>query len=412
MARERSPLGPLAVLVGAACLGIGAALALRSEESQPSSLPIPDPNGNTGIVPPHLATAPAQPAGPAEAGVAAFWSRSPIVLDEVLDPYNPQLEALRIAAIKRQGFPSDSVAGALYNGIRKVIGAIPVAGPIVLAAYEILTSLASAAVGASQGGWGLLSKDQRQRALLYSVVGSAFASTVPFPSQIYDPDAPRTKPVRYGGVESPAFQANYRRWLRRYLIETARAAEFERISRTDEEAMLPRDVIANLIDAKLWPPPLEPMPLRLAEFRARYAGTQNPAQWFLGFEDSLIEHDNPETQLVYQTLLRQYAADAERFRNATARIGLAPEIRQLMLDKGSVPRLGSLANPGPGVSVAPFPQASDRPSEEHVAEYRVGYLRGVRAEAKPRSGFSGSEADFYYQLGLSDGVQLLPPLWN
>jgi hypothetical protein len=145
---------------------------------------------------------------------------------------------------------------------------------------------------------------------------------------------------------------------------------------------------------------------------ARYVGTQNPAQWFLGFDESLIEHENPETQFVYQTVLRQYEADAERFRNAIARLGVAPEIRQLMLDKGSVPRLGSLANPGPGVSVPAFSQASDRPSAEHVAEYRVGYLRGVRGEAKPRTGFAFEEGDFYYQLGLSDGVQLLAPMWN
>jgi hypothetical protein len=269
MARQRSSLGPLAILLGAACLGVSAALALRPEDSQPAPVPVPDPSGNTGIVPPHLRDVPPQqPPGPAEADVAAFWSRSPIVLDEVLDPYNPQLEALRIAAMKRQGFPSDSVAGALYNGIRKIIGAVPVFGPVVLAAYEVLTSVASAAVGASRGGWGTLTKDQRQRALLFGVVGSAFASTTPFPSQVFDPSAPQTKPVRYGGIESPEFKPAYRRWLRRYLIETARAAEFERITRTDEEAMLPRDVIANLIDAKLWPPPLEPMPLRLAEFRA------------------------------------------------------------------------------------------------------------------------------------------------
>ena len=141
MARERSPLAPLAILFGAACLGIGAALALRPEESQPAPGPVPDPNGNTGIVPPHLRDTPAPPAGTPEPDVAVFWSRSPIVLEDVLDPYNPQLEALRIAAMKRQGIPEGTVAAALYNGVRKIIGAVPVIGPIVNAAYELLVGL-------------------------------------------------------------------------------------------------------------------------------------------------------------------------------------------------------------------------------------------------------------------------------
>lgn len=427
---QRGSGSALGLAVGASLLGVGVALLLRPAQaaapgsgSPPAAPPPPVPpaerpspvleaTGNTGIVPTHLREPDAPAAEPQEAEVAVFWSRSPIVLDEVLDPYNPQLEALRIAAMRRQGIPEDSVAGALYNGVRRLIGAVPVLGPIVIAGYEILTSVAAAVVGESKGGWGSLRKDQRQRAVVLGAVGSEFSQRSPFPSQIFDPSAPRTKPVRYGGIDSPEYRAAYARWLRRYLIETARAAEFERITRTDEDAMLPRDVIATLIDVQLWPPPLEPMPLTLAEFRARYAGTQNPAQWFVGFDDSLIERDNPETATVYQTLRRQYEADAERFRAAIARIGAAPEILQLMREQGSVPRLGSLANPGPGETAPAFAQAIERPSDDHVGEYRIGYLRGLRGEATPRAAFSVAEGDFYYQLGLSDGGKGLPPLWS
>lgn len=51
-----------------------------------------------------------------------------------------------------------------------------------------------------------------------------------------------------------------------------------------------------------------------------------------------------------------------------------------------------------------------RPEEAQVAEYWKGYAQGADG-ARPRAGFSESEADYYFQLGVSDASQGLPPLW-
>lgn len=52
-----------------------------------------------------------------------------------------------------------------------------------------------------------------------------------------------------------------------------------------------------------------------------------------------------------------------------------------------------------------------RPGEDQVGRYTAGYEAGQRG-IQPRPGFSESDADYYYQLGLNDGTNGVPALWK
>lgn len=336
--RPRSGL-PLLLLGAGAAVGAGLLLALGSGSSGPAA----------SSAAPDSATPPAPAPVPESAPpLKLSWTRASVALGDAADPYNPDVEALTIALNQRRPLDPASTAGALYNGIRSIIGAVPIVGQIVNLGMTLFDFVGPLVVGPSSGGWRDLSILARQRAVLYQVVPAFYERRRPFRSQQIDPTAPIDKPIRYAGtgiaMPEEEYSRLYRAWLRRFLQTRRYEAEFFRIVHTLDEVCLPAVVMELLFRDDVWPPPLEPMPPRAAEFRARYANTQNPLASY-NFDESAIDFDNPITREVFEQLAFEYRDDAERFANRIANVAIPAELLWLADNAGSVPRLGSRAAP-------------------------------------------------------------------
>ena len=274
------------------------------------------------------------------------WTKASAALSGAADPYNPELEKLTIERNQNRKLDPSSAAADLYNGIRTVIGLIPVFGQVITLGMALFDWLGPRIVGPSSGGWNSLPILARQRAVLYQLTPDFYGKPRPFPSQQIDLSAPADKPERPFGVYVPeeVYAQQYRAWLRRFLQTRMYEAEFFRVTRTADEVMLPALVMELLYQEGLWPPPLEPMPPRLADFQSRFVGTQNPAA-FYSFDDRLIDQDNPLTREVYEQLLREYQGDAQRFAARLAQLVMPAELEALAEDAGCVPRWSTPANP-------------------------------------------------------------------
>ena len=274
------------------------------------------------------------------------WTKASVSLAGAADPYNPELEKLTVERNQNRKIDPSSTPGLLYNGIRTVIGLIPVFGQIINLGMALFDWLGPRIVGPSSGGWNNLPILARQRAVIYQLTPDFYGKPRPFPSQVIDLAAPADKPERPFGVYVPdeVYEQQYRAWLRRFLQTRMFEAEFFRVTRTADEVMLPALVMELLYQGGLWPPPLEPMPPRLAEHQARHANGQNPAAFYY-FDDSVIDHDNPLTREVYEQLVREYQDDAQRFAVRLAQLEMPAELRELADHAGCVPRWGSAANP-------------------------------------------------------------------
>lgn len=289
---------------------------------------------------------PPPPPSVPEATPQLSWTKASVALAGAADPYNPELEKLTIERNQNRKLDSSEAAGMLYNGIRTVIGLVPVVGQIISIGMALFEWLGPRIVGPSSGGWNNLPILARQRAVLYQLTPDFYGKPRPFPSQQIDLSAPADEPARPFGVYVPdeVYAPQYRAWLRRFLQTRMYEAEFFRVTRTEDEVMLPVLVMELLFQEKLWPPPLEPMPPRLADFQARYRGTPNPAAYYY-FDDSVIDHDSPLTREVYEQLVREYQEDAHRFAARLAGIEMPSDLQALADSAGCVPRLGSPANP-------------------------------------------------------------------
>ena len=319
---------------GVVTLGATAAVLLDSSRQQTT-----DPGSQN---------APTDGELPAVPGTAPplSWTKASVALAGAADPYNPGLEQLTIARNQNQKLDPSSTAGLLYNGIRTVIGLVPVVGQIISLGMALFEWLGPRIVGPSSGGWNALPMLARQRAVLYQLTPDFYGQPRPFPSQQIDLSAPADKPARPFGVYVPdeIYAQQYRAWLRRFLQTRMYEAEFFRVTRTTDEVMLPALVMNLLFQEGLWPPPLEPMPPRLADYQARFSTGQNPAARYY-FDDGVIDHDNPLTREVYEQLVREYQDDAQRFGARLAQLEMPAELRELADNAGCVPRWGSAANP-------------------------------------------------------------------
>lgn len=346
MASKRgSALIPIASIAILAFAGVGLAVTLqRREEETEATAATP------GVPPPPKPDAPPSPA-PAEPAADAVppkaaWSKASLSLAGQADPYNPQLEELTIYMNQHRKLDPNSSAGVLYNGIRGLINSVPIVGSIVnvgMSLFEFVGSFIT-----SSGGWRDISILARQRAVLYWLTPDFYSKQRPYRSQQIDMTAPLEKPRRSVGfgvsLPEEEYARQYRAWLRRLLMTRAYEAEMFRVTRTVDEVMLPAVVMELLYQEGAWPPPIEPMALRLTDYKARFANSQNPAAYF-SFDDSVIELDNPLTRETYDQLVYEYREDALRFANRIARIEMPGELQWLAENAGCVPRRGSSANP-------------------------------------------------------------------
>lgn len=363
-------LGGLTLVGGG--LAIGLALAIRRRElggtptnyiffqaspsSAPASTAAAAAAGSTKDDPSSLKLS-----GSAVAKSVFAWSKASIVLADLPDPYNKGIEELAIEKNRQAKFSDTGPAAALYQGIYSIIGAVPVVGQVVIFLYKFFEFAGNLIVGDSHGGWSEITPLMRLRGEVTMVIPTHdfFAAPRPYKSQRIDMKAPSTRPERYPPVafapKSKTYEADYSAWLRRYLQEGAYRAEWFRINSVWDEAMLPKPVIGALFEAGAWPPPLEPMPLTLAEWQARYRDVASPIKNFYWDTSPIVDvvHTSPQEQaedrklaeLVYGQLYAEYLIDAEHFANAIAGIRWPPDILQLGLDLGVMPRLGSPANP-------------------------------------------------------------------
>ena len=323
--------GGVLTLGAAGALLLGKAVPLPAPEAEPGSTP-DNPLPPTSVNP--------------DSAPAISWTRASAALSGAADPYNPELEKLAIERNQNQKLDPSSTAGLLYNGIRTVIGLVPVVGQIISVGMALFEWLGPRIVGPSSGGWNALPMLARQRAVLYQLTPDFYGKPRPFPSQQIDLSAPADKPKRAFGVYVPdeVFAQQYRAWLRRFLQTRMLEAEFFRVTRTTDEVMLPALVMELLYQDGLWPPPLEPMPPRLADYQTRFATGQNPAAFYY-FDDSVIDQDSPLTREVYEQLVREYQDDAQRFGARLAQLEMPADLRDIAVSAGCVPRWGSVANP-------------------------------------------------------------------
>ena len=346
----RSSAGPWLLALGATVIGAGVvAYAIGRSTPAPSPPRAPEPAGEPPVPPSDAAPAAAPRTPDPQAALATVaFTKASLALANQADPYNPELEALTIYLNQHQKIDPNSAAGALYNGIRSFIGAVPIVGSIVNIGMTLFEFIGPLVVGPSSGGWRDISILARQRAVIYQLTPSFYDKPKPYKSQQIDALAPLDKPVRGVGfgVQMPQdeYDRQYRAWLRRLLQTRRYEAEFFRITRTLDEVMLPAVVMEFLYREGAWPPPLEPMPPRAAEFRARYQYSDNPLRNYY-FDDSAIEHDNPVTREVWEQLAAEYAEDAQRFAARIARVQMPPDLEWLAVNAGSVPRWGSPAAP-------------------------------------------------------------------
>ncbi len=269
------------------------------------------------------------------------WTQALIVLDNMPDPNNPALDAYNKK--RREQEKLNSEVGQIYQGIRTALGMVPYVGPVFTVLANLFDLIGPSLVGDSRGGFQDLSLLGRQRMVLYRLDANVLRNS-PFESQRYDRDAQRPeKPTNFQQtkVNLDAYDEKYRRWLRRYLVESAIKAEAFRVARTTDEAMLPAAVIDLLIESQLWPPPLEPMPLKQAEWKARRSdpAVGYPMDW------TVIDLANPVTQKTYEFLRAEYERDARRFANAISVVQQPREVIELARRNGSIPQLGSPAAP-------------------------------------------------------------------
>ena len=345
---RRSSAALVSAVLGAVVIGGGAAVWLLTRDDSAPSKPdgVPDP-------------APAPAAPPAPPAVAAqdssaepppldslTFTKATIALANQPDPYNPSLEALTIYLNQHQKLDSSSAAGVLYNGIRSIINAVPIVGSIVNIGMTLFEFIGPVVVGPSSGAWRDIPILSRQRAVLYQLTPSFYGQAKPYKSQQIDLTAPVDKPAMYYGVTVPQeeYDRQYRAWLRRFLQTRRYEAEFFRVARTLDEVMLPALVMEFLYREGAWPPPLEPMPPKLADFRARYRYTANRIRDY-AFDDSVIDHSNPLTAEVYAQLQAEYADDSAAFSQRIAKITMPADLAWLADNAGCVPRWGSAANP-------------------------------------------------------------------
>lgn len=342
---KESSAGVIAVaLAGAAGAGLLAWALLASKERE--AVPTAKPDGLPAGTPAPSPAVPADTSPPTS--IEAAFTKASIALAGMPDPYNPQLDEFGIYVNQHSKIDPNSAAGSIYNGIRSLIGAVPIVGAIVNIGMSLFEFIGPLVVGDSSGGWRDIPILSRQRIVLYQLSPSFYATKRPYKSQQIDLSAPLDKPVRSVGfglaVPEEEYRRQYRAWLRRYLQTRTYEAEVFRVVRTLDEAMLPAVVMEFLYREGAWPPPLEPVPPRLSDFRARYQYTQNPAQYF-SFDDSVIDQDDPVTKETYEELRFEYAEDARAFAARIAKVKMPADLAWLAVNAGCVPRWGSQANP-------------------------------------------------------------------
>lgn len=269
------------------------------------------------------------------------WTEALVVLDNLPDPNNPALDAYNKK--RREQVTMQSEAGQIYQGLRAALGMVPYVGPVITVLANLFDLIGPSLVGDSRGGFQDLSLLSRQRMVLYRL-DIRLTRNSPFESQRYDRDA--VKPEKPTSLQQTKanldlYDEKYRQWLRKFLVSEAIKAEAFRVARTQNEAMLPAGVIDLLIEAELWPPPIEPIPLTEAEWKLRRS---DPAAQYL-VEWNKIDLESPVTRRVYDQLRAEYERDARRFSAAITAVQQPREIVTLALKNGTIPRLGSEAAP-------------------------------------------------------------------
>ena len=337
----------LLLTLGGGALLVRALLQQQQRSSQDQSLALL--SGLRGLFEPRRSDSDApkqdtsqKPEAPTVTNVPPLqWTQALIVLDNLPDPNNPFLDAYNKK--RREVEKMNSEVGQIYQALRTALGLVPYVGPVFTVLANLFDLIGPSLVGDSRGGFQDLSLLGRQRFVLYKLDPKILRNS-PFQSQIYDREAMRPeKPTNFQQTKPnlDAYEEKYRRWLRRFLIEEAFKAEAFRVKNTTDEAMLPAAVIDLLIEAQLWPPPIEPIPLTEAEWKQRRS---DPARDYQ-IDWQKIDLSNPTTQKTSEMLRSEYLRDARRFSAAISVVGQPREIIALALKSGSIPQLGSPAAP-------------------------------------------------------------------
>ena len=260
------------------------------------------------------------------------------MLAGLADPYNP--ERTKQAIERNQRLLNDSPVGQVVGVTKLVLSNIPAIGQIFGLLSTLGDLVGNAVQSMSHGGFDNLPVLSKQRIAIY------FWGTTGSQYKIKPPSGfMQNRPARplYGKIDDE-YRKQYTEWLRNSLIQGARDQQYKRIAMTPDEPMLPAEKINALFAAGLWPPPLEPFPLTFGEWKIRYPlFLQN--SWYVWVPPA-IDGDLAElSKQVYDNLIADYRADAEKFVLATNDVTLSTELIALARSTDMVPPLGSPANP-------------------------------------------------------------------
>jgi len=268
--------------------------------------------------------------------MALTYQRASVVLSTVPDPARPAAEGVarnkQLIAASTEGKAIQAWQGAV---ITAASAAVPYAGPILAALWTIFDAVGAEIQKSSSGGFDRLPLLVKQRGLIYGVL-----SKEPTKDSFYRMQRFEVIPER---AVSEYTDAEYEKYVRQYLVTRPRGQQWDRIRNTPDEPMLPVEAINKLYNMRLWPPPLEPWPLTVEDWRRSY---DKYAKWTI-YTNAIDLRRKAINEKVYRQLLTEYAEDAQLYRKAIADVAWTPDMIALAATSDMMPPLGTLANPQP-----------------------------------------------------------------
>ncbi|WP_233206365.1 hypothetical protein [Haliangium sp. UPWRP_2] len=148
-------------------------------------------------------------------------------------------------------------------------------------------------------------------------------------------------------------QENYAKWLRQFLIYSAHAQQRGRIVRTADELILPADLINELNNVDLWPPPIEPLPPSIEEWLKKYRKYRENG-WYYYPGVTIPPRFEKVAVTVIDELKKDYEHDAALYLGAVGDVRVHPDLIDLANDSDMIPPYGSRANPIPSTRAKRF----------------------------------------------------------
>ena len=156
------------------------------------------------------------------------------------------------------------------------------------------------------------------------------------------PSPPARDPALLPRLPPTATEDERIAWSRKYLVQLGRYLEWDRVTSTPDEPFLPVALIQQLIDVKLWPPPIEPVdPFGYVYFPS----SEIPTRRTLPQRVKMAPEEEAGFRTAYGQLRVEYEQRAPLFARAVQVASWPPAIVELADKFGSLPRRGSPALP-------------------------------------------------------------------